>query len=208
MATSKVYGKALLSLASGSINFPSDTIKAMLLTSSYTPNLDTHQFKSDLTSEVTGTNYTAGGVTLSSKTATYTAANSWATSRANSTAYNVGDIVRPATGNGFLYRAVVAGTSGASIPTWPTVVGQTVTDGGVTWVTIGTGVLVLDSADPTWTSATIAGIRYMVIYDSTPATDATRPLITLVDFGSDQSVTSGTFAGVLASTGVAVFASG
>jgi hypothetical protein len=33
----------------------------------------------------------------------------------------------------------------------------------------------------------------MVIYDSTPATDATRPLIALVDFGADVSSTAATF---------------
>ena len=207
MATAKLYGKALQSLTSAAINFPADTIKAMLLTSTYAPNLDTHQYKSDLTNEITGTGYTAGGVTLASKTSTYTAANSWGATWAASTAQSLGAIVRPSTGNGFLYRAVVAGTSGAAAPTWPTVVGQSVTDGSVTWVNIGTGVLVLDSADPSWTSASFTA-RYMVIYDATPATDATRPLISLVDFGSDQTVSSGTFTPTLASTGIAVLANG
>lgn len=207
MATNKMYGKAVSSLAAGTINFASDAIKAMLLSSAYAPNLDTHQFKSDLTSEITGTGYTAGGVTLTSKTVAYTAANSWGTAWAASTARTAGDIVRPATGNGFLYRAVTSGTNGASAPTWPTVVGQTVVDSGVTWVNIGSGVTVLDSADPSWASASFTA-RYLVFYDSTPATDATRPLISLVDFVTDQTVAAGTFTGVLAATGVAVFATG
>lgn len=208
MATTKVYGLALKSAWDKLIDFDTDVLKWMLTTSTYAPNLDTHQFKSSVTNEIAGTGYAAGGLTATGASLTYTAANSWAVSRANSTAYAQGDIVRPATGNGFLYRATVAGTSGGSIPTYPTVVGQTVVDGGVTWTNIGTGVLVLDAVDPAWTSATFSGVRYMILYDSTPATDATRPLIALVDFVTDQAVTSGTFTGVLAATGIAVFANG
>jgi len=54
----------------GSIDLDTDTIKVMLVTSSYTPNQDTHEFKSDVTNEVTGTGYTAGGATLSNKSVT------------------------------------------------------------------------------------------------------------------------------------------
>lgn len=66
-----MYGLALKSLAAGSINFTGSTVKAMLCTSTYTPDQDAHQFKSSVTNEVTGTGYTAGGVTLASKTANY-----------------------------------------------------------------------------------------------------------------------------------------
>lgn len=199
--TSKVFGPALQSVWNGEIDFDTDTVKAMLCTSTYAPNLDTHRYKSAVTNEIVGTGYTAGGVTLGSKTVVYTAANSWATARANSTAYALGDVVRPATGNGFLYKAVVAGTSAASIPTYPTVVGQTVTDGGVTWVNLGTGIFVLDAADPSWAGATFTA-RYLIFYKST-GTDATSPLISLVDFGADVSVTAGTFTYVIPATGIA-----
>jgi hypothetical protein len=37
----------------------------MLASSSYTPNRDTHDFRDDVTNEVTGTNWAAGGITLS-----------------------------------------------------------------------------------------------------------------------------------------------
>jgi hypothetical protein len=128
------YGKSYANILGGEIgadtfavDFISDTLKAALLASTYTPNLDTHEVFSDLTNEVTGTGYSAGGTTLASKTVTYTAANSWGTAAATTTAYAVGDIVRPAAGNGHLYRCIVAGTSGGSAPTWPTVSGQTVT---------------------------------------------------------------------------------
>jgi hypothetical protein len=48
----------------GSIDLDTDTIKVMLCTSSYTPNIDTHEDRADVTNEITGTGYTAGGETL------------------------------------------------------------------------------------------------------------------------------------------------
>lgn len=47
--------------AKGAVDFDTDSFKVMLLTSSYTPNKDTHTKRSDLTNEVVGTGYTAGG---------------------------------------------------------------------------------------------------------------------------------------------------
>jgi len=47
-----------------------DRFKVMLVTSSYTPNFGTHDFKADVTNEVTGTGYSAGGESLSSVTLT------------------------------------------------------------------------------------------------------------------------------------------
>lgn len=48
-------------LARGAIDMDSDTFKAMLVTSGYVPNKGTHTKRSDVTSEVVGTGYTAGG---------------------------------------------------------------------------------------------------------------------------------------------------
>jgi len=204
-----MYGKAFANLLGGEVladalgtDWLSDTIKASLHTATYSPNRDTHETKADLTNEVTGTGYSAGGVALASKTITYTPANSWATQWAVGTAYAVGDIVRPTAGNGRLYRCIVAGTSHASVqPTWPTVSGQTVTDNTVTWAEIGSGVTQLDAADPSWTTATISGIRYMVIYKDS-GTANTSPLLFLIDFGSDQQVTNGTFTAQLPALGL------
>jgi hypothetical protein len=53
--------------------------------------------------------------------------------RANATAYDVGDVVLL---NGAILEATVAGNSGAQPPTSIPPVGQTFTDGGVTWVRI------------------------------------------------------------------------
>ncbi len=45
-------------------------IKVMLCTSLYTPNQETHTSKNDITNEVTGTGYTAGGAELTTKALT------------------------------------------------------------------------------------------------------------------------------------------
>jgi hypothetical protein len=127
--SAKVYGGFLLSLVNKEINLNSDTLKVMLCTSTYTPDQDTHRYKSSITNEVSGTGYTTTGATLASVVVSYTGA---------------------------------------------------------------TNVLMLDAADTTWTTSTITA-RYAVVYDSTPATDATRPLICYVDFGADVVSTAGSF---------------
>lgn len=58
---SLIYDNLLDKWARGNINFLSDTFKVLLTTSSYTENKGTHVFRSDVTNEVTGTGYTAGG---------------------------------------------------------------------------------------------------------------------------------------------------
>lgn len=105
-----------------------DTIKVALVTSTYTPNIDTDVNFDDVTNEVSGTGYTAGGATLGSQACTT----------------------------------------------------NTTSDKGV-----------FDAADTSWTSSTITA-RGAVIYKST-GTASTSPLIAYVDFGSDQSSSSGTF---------------
>lgn len=64
----------LFSNIGSAVNFNTsgDTIKLMLTTSSYTPDQTNHNYKKDVTNEVSGSNYTAGGTALGSKTATVT----------------------------------------------------------------------------------------------------------------------------------------
>lgn len=112
------------------IDLLTDTIKVALCTSAYTPNQDTHDYFNDITNEVSGTGYTAGGATLASKT------------------YSVNT---------------------------------------------GTNVWTFDAADVTWASSTITNARYAIIYDATPGTAATNPLIAYIDFGSDKSSSGGDF---------------
>jgi hypothetical protein len=56
-----IYNNAIWNQVKGNIDFDSDTFKCMLVTSSYTPNKDTDDFRNDVTNEVSGTGYTAGG---------------------------------------------------------------------------------------------------------------------------------------------------
>lgn len=69
--TAKFYSMLFESLLNKEIDLDADTIKTMLCSSSYTPNQDTHRYKSDVTSEITGTGYTAGGVSLTNITIAY-----------------------------------------------------------------------------------------------------------------------------------------
>jgi hypothetical protein len=59
----------------------------------------------------------------------------WGPKWAASTNYAARDIRVPTTPNGFAYIVIVdAGSSGGSEPTWPTTLGATVVDGGITWM--------------------------------------------------------------------------
>lgn len=131
------YG-SILSGASPNIDYLSDTIKCALATSSYTPDMDAHDFFNDITNEVSGTGYTAGGATLTTKTL---------------------------------------------------------------GITGGTNTIKFDADDVSWTTATFSA-AYGIIYDSTPGTAATNPLLWLVDFGGTQTVTAGTFSIVFNAAGI------
>ena len=71
--TASWFGLGLKSVANGSVDLDTDTVKATLHLSTYVPNVDTHDFRDDATNEITGVGYTAGGVTLTTKTLTYDA---------------------------------------------------------------------------------------------------------------------------------------
>jgi hypothetical protein len=73
--TAFAYGLGVKYIMDGSLVPATDTLKCALITSAYTPNQDTDQFFSTpAANEVSGTNYTAGGVTLGSKTSAYDSA--------------------------------------------------------------------------------------------------------------------------------------
>ena len=137
--SSKLYGQFIQQAFNKEIDWDSDTIKVALLNNTYTPDQDAHNYYDDVVAyEVTGTGYTAGGLTLANKTNNYNSS---------------------------------------------------------------TNVIILDGDDLTWASSTITA-RYAVVYDATPATNATRPLIGYVDFGSDQSSSNGNFTITWDSTGL------
>lgn len=173
-----------------------DNMTVTLHTSGYALDRFAHDYVNDLTNELaTAAGYTVGGVSVGVVTRTLTVANSWALQRPASTAVALGDVYRPAAANGFLYRVVVAGTTGAGLPTYPTVIGQTVTDGTATWVCYGRAITVFQcTTAPSWGTATFTGVRYAVLSDRTSGGGAsTQPLIAVTDFVTDQSGGGGTF---------------
>lgn len=135
--TGLLYGKVQLSIWNKELDYDSDTIKARLHTSTYTPDQDAHDYLDDLTNESAGGSYVSGGVTLASKTTTYTGA---------------------------------------------------------------TNKHALDCADITFTVAPNA--RYVVFVDTSPATDATRPLIGYQNAGADFGNVGGDVTLVIASAGL------
>jgi hypothetical protein len=167
------YRQGLVKTMNKEVDWDSDDLRITHHTSSYALNADTHDYVDDLTNELA----TGGGYT-------------WAAS----TAYTADDVVRPTTGNGFLYRAVTTGSSGASQPTWPTTIGATVVDSGVTWSCVGRGIIVFDiTTDPSWPTFTATGIRYSVLSDRTPGAAATQPLLGYTDWVTDQAGGGGSF---------------
>jgi hypothetical protein len=190
----KLYRNALSLAYNKEIDLDSDTLFWTLHTSAYTPNLDTHIHVSDLTNELsTGGGYTSGGLALTSPLRAYTVANSWGVVRANSTAYNVGDVYRPSATNGFLYRCSVAGTSAAAPPTFTTVVGTTFADGTATFDCVGSGIFTFTCANPVWASATFGPCRYAVLSDKQTGVASTEPLLGYIDFLVDKTGGGGNF---------------
>lgn len=72
-----------------------------------------------------------------------------------STTRSLNVIVYPTTSNGYQYQCTTAGTSGTTEPTWPTTVGNTVTDGTITW-TCQTSTIALPTVAPASSSAQVS----------------------------------------------------
>jgi len=81
------FNNAKKYFANGAVDWDTDTIKCMLTTSSYSPNIDTHDFRDDVTNEVSGTGYSAGGTALANKTVTADTTNDRAVLDADDTSW-------------------------------------------------------------------------------------------------------------------------
>lgn len=62
---SKIYNSFADDEARGNIVLDGDTFGVILVTAGYTPDIDAHTKRSDITNEVAATGYTAGGNTVS-----------------------------------------------------------------------------------------------------------------------------------------------
>ena len=97
MATPKWYANGLLAVTNGSVDLDTDTIKLILVTSSYTPSQGNDNFRDDLGANEAsgGSGYTSGGFTLASK------ALSVSTLTLN---WDAADISQAITGGPFAFR--------------------------------------------------------------------------------------------------------
>lgn len=67
--TTTLFLRVFDALADKEIDWLADDVRVMLLSSSYTPNLDSHDYVDDVRAyEISGTNYTADGALLAGKT--------------------------------------------------------------------------------------------------------------------------------------------
>lgn len=131
---SGIYNKAKYDWLTKAADMINDTIKAVLLTSSHAFVATNNVFSDISTNEISGTGYTAGGMTLTSKTVTQ--------DNTNNLAY-------------------------------------------------------MDCDDIAWTGATFTA-RHLALVNTT----VSNHLIANFDFGSDKSVSSGTFTVQIAATGI------
>lgn len=108
--TAALYGGFTLAALKGEIDLDVDTVKALLVTSAYTFNPDTHDYLDDITGEITGTGYTAGGVALTGVTLTKDTTNNKVTLDANDAVFGTVTL----TGAAGIILYVSKGTAAAS----------------------------------------------------------------------------------------------
>lgn len=70
-----IYNAGVRFVATGAIDLDTDTFYMTLHTASYTPDKDAHDYADDLTNEVSGTGYTAGGKAITCSVAAVDTAN-------------------------------------------------------------------------------------------------------------------------------------
>lgn len=207
------FGNGLLRLANGNIDLDTNSLKVALIDDTYDPvaNADSlilwdpagNGTQDPKASEVSGTtNYTAGGQALTSVNVDLrqdTDMTAWAAD----TTYDVGDLVRPVSANGYIYRCIAsAGQSGSTEPaTWPTVKGEDEVDNNVTWENLGTSFVRFDFANPLWSSSTITGAGAAIVYvDGTAG--SSDYVIGYIDFGGTETSTNGNFEIVIPTEGM------
>ena len=106
-----VYNSAKADLMDGTLDLDIDTIKVVLVTSTYTPDIDTHTQYSHITNQVTGDGYTAGGATLADKTVSVDTVNNRGVFDATNTTWSTSTITAR---GAILYKYVDDGGSPAA----------------------------------------------------------------------------------------------
>jgi hypothetical protein len=133
------------------MDFLSDTMKATLHTDTWVPNVDTNEVKADATNELTTANgYTAGGITLATKTVSYNATG-------GVTTFSADDFSWTAAGGAIAFRYVVLWDDTPTTPADP-LLGYMDANGGAGNLSIASGnTFTVDiTASGIWT-ATVTG---------------------------------------------------
>jgi hypothetical protein len=214
MATGIAYESLSKTLWAAGLNFTADTIKCALLTSAYTPNRFTDEFWGDINAaEVTGTAYTVGGATLSGKTITDADTGiikidstdpAWATATISGIRYAA------------FYKEVLAAVGGGIATT--SITSNVATVGTVSAHGLTTGALVtIAGVNATYNGTYIllsgsgSTMTFTLVHadDTGPTTGtvstpnpAASPLISYIDFLTDQSVTANNLSIALPTTGI------
>jgi len=68
-----IFRRKQMTGQTGAVDLTSLTVKCLIVTNSYTPDQNAHEHEDDITNEVTGSNYTAGGNTLANPVVSLTA---------------------------------------------------------------------------------------------------------------------------------------
>jgi len=187
--TVRPYAAAAAALLGRSISWTGDTLRIVLLSPVYGPNLDHDAVYSDVQPYElpTGSGYVAGGITISGAAVTTTPAASWPTVWAADSQYTAGQWVRPPLANGLIYEAAQGGTTQLTQPAWPTVVGGAVVDGTVQWAAAGHGAVRCTFNTPAWPNFSAGPVGYAALLDSTPGSPATDPLILLWTYPAPET---------------------
>ena len=69
-ADNVIYNSFKQKIMDGSLDLDTQTIKVALVTNAYSPDQDSHEDFADITNEVVGAGYSAGGATLANKSVT------------------------------------------------------------------------------------------------------------------------------------------
>lgn len=63
----------------------------------------------------------------------------------------------------------------------------------------------IDVSDVEWDPVTLTNARYGIVYDDTPATDATKPLVACLNFGENKNPSAGAFTITWDAAGIITF---
>lgn len=205
-----LFSAAKRKLMVGSFDLAADSLKAMLCTSAQALSAgfvgaSGDARKGDLTGEVSGTGYTAGGQALTGVTVRYFVASATIAAAGSGGANGV-QTVTGTTGTGTKFQAQVQVTGGAisainsislggsysALPTNPQA--EPVTGGSLTGAQLNLVLgVAIDFDDPSWAASTLVA-KYLVIYDDTLGND---DLLAAVDLETTVPTGVSTTAGTL-----------